>query len=83
MWECKIAPPVITFNTDMLQPQETVFITLLTKISMIFLPMEAYFQYLIFLNKILQSLNFRIPYPGKKIGGKVTKFFISDYFFPG
>ena len=38
MWECKIAPPVITFNKDMLQPQKpTVFITLLTKISMILL----------------------------------------------
>ena len=41
MWECKIAPPVITFNIDMLQAQKTVFITLLTKISMILLSMEV------------------------------------------
>ena len=41
----------------------------------------AYFQYLVCLNKILQSLNFCIPYPGKKIRGKVTKFFTSDYIF--
>ena len=34
MWECRIAPAVITFNLDMLQEQKTVFITLLTKISM-------------------------------------------------
>ena len=38
MWECKIEPPVITFNIDMLQAQKTVFIRLLTKISMILLP---------------------------------------------
>ena len=41
MWECKIAP-VITFNIDMLQAQKKVFIVLLTKISMILLPMEIY-----------------------------------------
>ena len=35
----------------------------------------AYFQYLACLNKILQSLSFRIPYWGKK----VTKFITSDY----
>ena len=42
MWECKIAPPVIIFNIEMLQAQKTVFITLLKKISMILLPMEVY-----------------------------------------
>ena len=42
MWECKIASPVITFNIDMIQAQKTVFITLLTKISMVSLPMEVY-----------------------------------------
>ena len=36
----------------------------------------AYFQYLICLNKILQSLNFCISYRGK-----VTKFITSDYTF--
>ena len=30
----------------------------------------AYFQYLACLNKILQSLNFRLPYWGKKVGKK-------------
>ena len=34
----------------------------------------AYFQYFACLNKILQSLNFRISYCGK-----VTKFITSDY----
>ena len=36
MWKCKIAPPVITFNIDMIQAQKTVFITLLTKTSFCF-----------------------------------------------
>ena len=97
MWECKIAPPVITFKID----KKTVFIMLLTKISIILRPMEvycknsrdiqkgnccfikskfeylstmnlyllisakkqtfAYFQYLVCLNKVLQSLHFHIP----------------------
>ena len=42
----------------------------------------AYFQHLFCLNKILQPLNFRIPYRGKKSRGKVTKFITSDYVFP-
>ena len=42
MWECKVAPSVITFNIDMLQTQKTVFITLLTEISMILLPMKVF-----------------------------------------
>ena len=25
MWECKVAPPVITFDIDMLQPQKNSF----------------------------------------------------------
>ena len=33
----------------------------------------AYFQYLVRLNKISQSLNFRIPYRGKKVGEKWQK----------
>ena len=37
-----LPPPVITFNIDMLQQQKTVFTTLLIKIFMILLPMEAY-----------------------------------------
>ena len=42
----------------------------------------AYFQYLVCLNKILQSLDFLIANREKKIRGKVTKFFQSDYIFP-
>ena len=42
MLGCKIAPSVITFNIDMLQAQNSVFITLLTKIYMILFPMEVY-----------------------------------------
>ena len=37
----------------------------------------AYFQYLVCLNKVLQSLNFHIP-----CRGKVTKFITSNYIFP-
>ena len=37
----------------------------------------AYFQYLVCLNKVLQSLNFLIP-----CRGKVTKFIASNYIFP-
>ena len=46
---------------------------------------SAYFQYLACLNKILQSLNFRIPYWGKKVGEKwlslsqVTIFFDKNF----
>ena len=36
----------------------------------------AYFQYLVCLNKVLQSLNFHIP-----CQGKVTKFITSNYIF--
>ena len=36
----------------------------------------AYFQYLVCLNKVLQSLNFHIP-----CRGKVTKFITSNYIF--
>ena len=74
MWECKIAPPVITFNIDMLLTQKTVFIMLSTKISMISLSLEVYFQYLVCLNKTLQSLSLHIAYRGKKSRGKVSKF---------
>ena len=42
MQNYKIAPPVITFNIDMLQAQKTVLITLLTKVSMILFPVEVY-----------------------------------------
>ena len=38
----------------------------------------AYLQYLVCLNKVLQFINFRIPYRGK-----VTKFITNDYIFPG
>ena len=37
----------------------------------------AYFHYLTCLNKVSQSLNFRIPYRGK-----VSKFITIDYIFP-
>ena len=41
----------------------------------------TYFQYLVCLNKILESLNFRITYRGKKVWEKRLKFFTSEELF--